>query len=96
MQNEKDTPGISLSQEIKTPRAAAAAGILFSILLAATMILLQLSGLPATPGSPEQTWSTPDVSLALHLVPFAGISFIWFISLLKKFSSHEITFRTRK
>ena len=83
MPNPNDTPSISLSQEIKTPRAAAAAGILFSILLAATMILLQLSGLPATPGKPEQTWNTPDVSLALHLVPFAGISFIWFMGVLR-------------
>ena len=52
MQNEKESLSLSLGQEIKTPRAAAAAGILFSLLLAATMILLRLSGLPATEGKP--------------------------------------------
>lgn len=83
MQNEKESLSLSLGQEIKTPRAAAAAGIIFSILLAATMVLLRLSGLPATEGRPEQTWNAHDVSLALHLVPFAGISFIWFMGVLR-------------
>ena len=83
MQNEKESLSLSLGQEIKTPRAAAAAGILFSLLLAATMILLRLSGLPATEGKPEQTWNAHDVSMALHLVPFAGISFIWFMGVLR-------------
>ena len=83
MQNEKESLSLSLGQEFKTPRAAAAAGIVFSILLAATMVLLRLSGLPAMRGLPEQTWNAPDVSLALHLVPFAGISFIWFMGVLR-------------
>ena len=83
MQNEKESLSLSLGQEIKTPRAAAAAGIVFSLLLAATMVLLRLSGLPAIEGRPEQTWNAHDVSLALHLVPFAGISFIWFMGVLR-------------
>ena len=83
MQNEKESLSLSLGQEFKTPRAAAAAGIVFSLLLAATMVLLRLSGLPAMRGLPEQTWNAPDVSLALHLVPFAGISFIWFMGVLR-------------
>lgn len=83
MPNAKESLSLSLGQELKTPRAAAAAGIIFSILLAATMILLRLSGLPSTLGKPERPWNANEISLALHLVPFAGISFIWFMGVLR-------------
>ena len=61
---------------LKTPRAAAIAGIVFSVLLTTTLVLLRLS-VPAI--SPErQDWSairSGTVVLALNLVPFAGIVF---------------------
>lgn len=69
---------------LKTPRAAAVAGILFSILLLAALALLSSSAQTrvADPGAwlARQSWK---VSLALNLVPFAGIAFLWFIGVLR-------------
>ena len=69
---------------LKTPRAAAIAGIVFSILLIISLVLIRIS----VPSNPEETgmwlsggWKT--VSLALHLLPFAGIAFLWFIGVLR-------------
>ncbi len=69
---------------LKTPRAAAIAGILFSILLSCSFWLL-LNTIPADPfeaGSWLKT-SSRTVSLALNLVPFAGIAFLWFLGVLR-------------
>jgi hypothetical protein len=69
---------------LKTPRAAAVAGIVFSILLIAIIWLLRAS-VPANPLEPG-AWlagSSRTVALALNLVPFAGISFLWFIGVLR-------------
>ena len=60
---------------LTTPRAAAVAGILFSLLLIAALVLVRL----AVPEDPEAAgvWlgrSARQVRLALQLVPFAGIA----------------------
>ena len=78
-------PSGPLTREgLKTPRAAAIAGMLFSVLLATTLVLLHIS-VPAV--SPEmQEWSASSagtVVVALHLVPFAGIAFLWFIGVMR-------------
>jgi hypothetical protein len=70
---------------LRTPKAAAIAGIVFSILLAIAFWLLRIS-LPADPQEPG-AWlatSTNTVALALNLVPFAGIAFLWFIGALRE------------
>lgn len=69
---------------LTTPRAAAVAGILFSVLLLTSLILIRLS----VPESPEAAgdWlatSWRNVSLALNLLPFAGIAFLWFIGVVR-------------
>jgi hypothetical protein len=71
---------------LRTPRAAAVAGIIFSVLLVAALVLLRVSvpAHPAVPGS----WLTDSrsraaVAIALNLVPFAGIAFLWFIGVLR-------------
>ena len=65
---------------LKTPRAAAIAGIVFSILFIISLVLIRIS-VPSNPqyaGTwPSSGWKT--VSFALHLLPFAGIAFLWFI-----------------
>jgi hypothetical protein len=69
---------------LRAPRAAAIAGILFSILLMTSIVLLRLS-VPADPleaGAWLQTRAN-TVALALNLVPFAGIAFLWFIGVLR-------------
>jgi hypothetical protein len=69
---------------LKTPRAAAIAGILFSVLLIAAFGLLRLS-VPADPLEPGAWLATSSgtVALGLNLVPVAGIAFLWFIGVLR-------------
>ena len=69
---------------LKTPRAAALAGILFSVFLIAGLLLLRLSvrADPLDAGAWLKT-SSNRVVLALNLMPFAGIAFLWFIGVLR-------------
>lgn len=76
--------GIITRANLKTPKAAAVAGILFSVLLIVILWLLRRS-IPADPLEPG-AWLAADrgpVTLALNLVPIAGISFLWFIGVLR-------------
>ena len=74
----------SIRARLKTPRAAAIAGILFSVLLITGLLLLRLSvrADPLDTGEWLKT-SSNEVALALNLVPFAGIAFLWFIGVLR-------------
>jgi hypothetical protein len=69
---------------LTTPRAAAVAGILFSVLLITSLVLIRLS-VPANPQDAGEwlTRSSRTVNLALNLVPFAGIAFLWFIGVVR-------------
>jgi hypothetical protein len=69
---------------LRTPRAAAVAGIAFSVLLFVVFGLIRLS-VPADPLEPG-AWLDGDityVSLAMNLVPFAGVAFLWFVGALR-------------
>jgi hypothetical protein len=69
---------------LRTPHAAAMAGIVFSILLITSLVLIRIS-VPANPQD-AGTWLSSgwkNVSLALLLLPFAGIAFLWFIGVLR-------------
>ena len=69
---------------LRTPRAAAIAGIVFSILLIAIIAMLRMT-VPADPTESGVWLSTHagTVVLALHLIPFDGIAFLWFIGVLR-------------
>jgi hypothetical protein len=69
---------------LRTPSAAAIAGLLFSFLLIAAFVLVRIS-VPADPQEPG-SWlhaNSTTVALAINLVPFAGIAFLWFIGVLR-------------
>src|SRR6476646_7149135 len=69
---------------LRTPKAAAIAGIVFSVLLITVFWLLRTS-IPADPQEPG-SWlrsNSSFVALALNLLPFAGIAFLWFIGVLR-------------
>jgi hypothetical protein len=69
---------------LKAPKAGAIAGIVFSILFLISLVLLR-SSVPASPGDAGM-WlseSTKSVRLALDLLPFAGIAFLWFVGVLR-------------
>jgi hypothetical protein len=73
-----------IRDRLKAPRAGAIAGIVFSILLIISLVLTRVS-VPATPGD-AGTWlsgSEKSIRLALDLLPFAGIAFLWFIGVLR-------------
>ncbi|HEU4842104.1 MAG TPA: hypothetical protein VFT09_11695 [Ilumatobacteraceae bacterium] len=71
---------------MRTPRAAAVAGLAFSVLFATSVVL---RGWALPPGSDDAgAWVDDDakrraVSVSLHLLPFAGIAFLWFIGVLR-------------
>ena len=70
--------------KLTTPRAAAVAGILFAVLLITSLMLIRLA-IPADPREAGQ-WLAGNVSpieLALTLLPFAGIAFLWFIGVVR-------------
>jgi hypothetical protein len=69
---------------LRTPKAAAFAGIVFALLLGAIFWLLRNS-IPADPLEPG-AWlahNSSAVSLALNLMPFAGVAFLWFVGVLR-------------
>ena len=78
-------PDHRLAEELRTPQAAAIAGIAFAVILTAVVILLHL----AVPrGGDQSLWITDprrrrQVSLAMTLVPYAGIAFLWFIGVIR-------------
>lgn len=69
---------------LKTPKAAAIAGVLFSVLLFLVLWLLRIS-VPDDPQEPGSWLNTKSnaVGLAVNLVPFAGSAFLWFIGVLR-------------
>jgi len=69
---------------LRTPKSAAVAGIVFSLLMFTIFGLLRRS-IPADPLE-SGAWLAADtktIALALNLVPFAGIAFLWFIGVLR-------------
>ena len=73
-------------QAIRTPRAAAVAGIIFSVLFTISMVLIRLAipeELSGTSIASRLQGNTTTISLALTLVPFAGIAFLWFIGVVR-------------
>jgi hypothetical protein len=83
-----------IQTRMTTPRAAAIAGILFSILLIVSLALVRIS-VPANPQDAgiwlSSNWK--NVSLALNLLPFAGIAFLWFIGVVRdRLGQHEDRF----
>src|SRR5579872_4894692 len=69
---------------LRTPNAAAIAGLLFSVLLLVAFALLRVS-VPLDPKEPGSWLHTHSafVAVALNLIPFAGIAFLWFIGVLR-------------
>ena len=75
---------LEMGQAMKTPRAAAIAGIVSSVLLTISQVLIRIS-IPSNPLGPalDVISQSKTISLALNLLPFAGISFLWFIAVVR-------------
>jgi hypothetical protein len=69
---------------LTTPRAAAAAGVLFALLFGATLILIRVK-MPEGLGDSTE-WLNSErggILTATKLMPFAGITFLWFIGVVR-------------
>lgn len=74
----------ALRHELRTPRAAAIAGIIFSVLLTTTIVLLHFA--ITSREALLRDWFVMNewrLKFALNLVPIAGVAFIWFIGVLR-------------
>jgi hypothetical protein len=69
---------------LATPRAAALAGVLFALLFGTALILIRTT-LPeqAEYGTQWATTGRGRLHLAAVLMPFAGITFLWFIGVVR-------------
>ncbi|MGI5175020.1 hypothetical protein ACQEVZ_01615 [Dactylosporangium sp. CA-152071] len=72
----------------RSPRAAGVAGIAFAVLCAAVIVGIRIV-FPELPPTADQ-WHTSTsgrtvLRVALALLPFAGISFLWFMGALRAF-----------
>jgi hypothetical protein len=81
-----NTRAIASRKAIRTPKAAAIAGILFAVLLSLALILVYV----AVPSDSREAgnWVVDDskrrlVVIALNLLPFSGIAFLWFIGVVR-------------
>jgi hypothetical protein len=74
----------SIRQRLRTPRAAAIAGIIFSLLFSTSLLLVWVS-IPANPlGSATPVMRhLKMISFSLNLLPFAGIAFLWFMAVVR-------------
>jgi MFS family permease len=81
-------------RRLATPRAAAVAGILFAVLFGTSQVLLRL----AIPESLTDRGAllanqARSITLALSLIPFSGIAFLWFIGVVRdRLGEHEDRF----
>ncbi len=73
-------------QPASPPRVVAISGIIFSALYITSLVLVRLA-VPADPKDPGIWLADPVyrnwVGLALNLVPFTGIAFLWFMAVLR-------------
>ena len=73
-------------RSLRTPSSAALSGIAFSVLFTTALVLIHWA-VPANPNDAGD-WLTDSgrrraVLVALGLVPFAGIAFLWFIAVVR-------------
>lgn len=82
------------STDTAAPKAAAISGIVCSLLLIISLVIL-LRSIPANVQN-SGTWlstQSNSILLGLHLVPFSGIAFLWFMGVVRdRLGSHEDRF----
>jgi hypothetical protein len=78
-------PRGSAARELRTPVSAALAGIVFAVIVTVVVVLLR-SAIPEAGRS--STWVLDPsqrhaLAVALDLIPYAGIAFLWFIGVIR-------------
>ncbi|WP_369390307.1 hypothetical protein AB5J72_23655 [Streptomyces sp. CG1] len=85
-EEEETVTDAPLGRSLRTPRAAGATGIVFALVLVSVIVLVH-SAIPGGPGH-GTAWlggagSREAARVALELLPFAGIAFLWFMGAVR-------------
>ena len=73
---------MNAGRSLRTPRAAVIAVVLFAVLLAIALVLVRWAATSSLENA-RALLTDPKVALALGLVPFAGIAFLWLIGVVR-------------
>jgi hypothetical protein len=85
-----DARATPIQHRLTTPRAAGLAGVIAGglFIISHALILISLSAYSTEPGANPQDQAR-RISLALQLVPFAGIAFLWFMGVIRDRFGHR-------
>ena len=72
-----------IAHQAKSPQAAAVAGIAFAVLFAAGVTLIRLSAAELGGATALSDATRSRLNVALMLMPFAGIAFLWFVGVVR-------------
>lgn len=77
-----------VGRDLRAPRAAGVAGLLFSILFVAALIMVQGAPGGGSSAAEIEEWYLRGGArhlaiVGLYIVPFAGIAFLWFIAVIR-------------
>ncbi len=76
--------GAKVERRAATPVAGAIAGMLFAVLFSASMIIIMATMAQIKSGTGASLESSlPSFELALGLIPFAGLFFLWFVAVAR-------------
>jgi len=71
--------------QIRTIRAAGVAGLVFAVLMTTSLALFRVNPPEATGATGGIPVGVKDIWLvALYLIPFAGIAFVWFLAAVRR------------
>jgi hypothetical protein len=88
-EEQNSSPPTPHLHQLKTPRAAALAGVLFALLFGAVIVLIRLRMPEGMKDSAGWLSNNHDgITAAAVLMPFAGISFLWFIGVVRDGFGH--------
>jgi hypothetical protein len=78
-----------VSSELRAPRAAGVAGLVFAVLFTASILILRSHPGPGSTQAEVREWYLRSDSrnlalVGLYLAPFAGIAFLWFIAVIRQ------------
>ncbi len=76
-----------VGEELRAPRAAGVAGLLFAALFIASLLLVsppqELSGQAIAEWYTNRDIHTRIIIMGLYTIPFSGIAFLWFIGVIR-------------
>jgi hypothetical protein len=78
-----------MSRELRAPRAAGIAGLVFAAFFIGSVLLLRNQPAAGSSADEIQRWYLRDNArhlglVGLYLVPFAGIAFLWFMAVIRQ------------